>query len=56
MVIRERVILEKFSPDSISKAFVELEAIVPSLDLDSVEIEGEDKYLDREYAYRKFGL
>ena len=55
-VIGNRIILEKFSLDSIHKAFAELEELTPSLDLDTVEIEGEDKYIDREYALRKIGL
>ena len=55
-VIGNRIILEKFSLDSIHKAFAELEELAPSLDLDTVEIEGEDKYIDREYALRKIGL
>lgn len=55
-VIGNRIILEKFSLDSIRKAFDELEDLVPSLDLDVEEFEGEDKYIDREYALRKIGL
>ncbi|MGC8912106.1 MAG: hypothetical protein ACP5K8_08520 [Nitrososphaeria archaeon] len=45
------IILEKFSIDSIRKAFAELEEMAPSLELDTVKVEGEDKYVDREYAF-----
>jgi len=38
------------------EAFSRLKEIAPSLDLDVVEVEGEDKYVDREYALRKIGL
>ena len=55
-VVGNRILLEKFSPDSIRKAFGELEELTPSLDLDTEEFEGEDKYFDREYALRKIGL
>jgi len=55
-VVGNKIILEKFSPHSIHKAFAELEEIAPSLELDTVKIEGEDKYVDREYALRKIGL
>ncbi|MEM2936457.1 MAG: hypothetical protein QW231_04685 [Candidatus Bathyarchaeia archaeon] len=36
--------------------FSRLEEIAPSLDLDVVEVEGEDKYVDREYVSAKLGL
>jgi len=55
-VFGNKVILEKFSIDSIQKAFAELEEIAPSLELDTVKVEGEDKYVDREYAFRKIGI
>jgi len=55
-MVGNKIILEKFSLNSIHKAFAELEETVPSLDLDTVKIEGEDKYIDREYALRKIGL
>ena len=55
-VVGNRIVLEKFSRDSIRKAFGELEELTPSLDLDIEEFEGEDKYFDREYALRKIGL
>ncbi len=55
-VVGNKVILEKFSTAVIQKAFAELEEIVPSLELDRVRVEGEDKYVDREYALRKIGL
>lgn len=55
-VIGSRVVLEKFSLDSVQKAFEELEEIAPSLELDTVEVEGGDKYIDREYALRKIGV
>jgi len=55
-VIGSRIVLEKFSLDSIHKAFGELEELAPSLDLDIEEFEGEGKYVDREYALRKIGL
>ena len=51
-----RIIIEKFSIDEIQEAFRALEELVPNLDLDVVEVEGEDKYVDREYALRKIGL
>jgi len=53
---RKQVILEKFSIDSIHRAFAELEELAPSLELDAVKVEGEDKYFDREYALRKIGI
>jgi len=40
----------------IQEAFSRLEEIAPSLDLDVVEVEGENKYVDREYAPGKIGL
>ncbi|MGQ9543670.1 MAG: AbrB/MazE/SpoVT family DNA-binding domain-containing protein [Candidatus Bathyarchaeia archaeon] len=55
-VVGNKIILEKFSPDSIYKVFAELEEIAPSLELDTVKVEGEDKYVDREHALRKIGL
>jgi len=55
-VVGNKVILEKFSIDSIQKAFAELGEIAPSLELDTVKVEGEDKYVDREYALRKIGI
>jgi len=55
-VIGNKVILERFSIESIQKAFADLEEIAPSLEVDAVEVEGEDKYVDSEYALRKIGL
>jgi|YelNatPaOPRAMG01_1025707.scaffolds.fasta_scaffold171929_1 AbrB family looped-hinge helix DNA binding protein len=55
-VVGDKVILEKFSVEAIHKAFAELEEIAPSLELDTVKVEGEDKYVDREYALRKIGI
>ncbi|MBC7113626.1 MAG: AbrB/MazE/SpoVT family DNA-binding domain-containing protein [Candidatus Methanomethyliales bacterium] len=55
-VVGNRVILEKFSMDSIHKAFTELEEIAPSLELDAAKVEGKDKYFEREYALRKIGV
>jgi len=55
-VVGNRIMLEKFSIDSIRKAFAELEEIAPGLELDTVKVEGEDKYVDREYALRKIGI
>jgi len=55
-VVGNKIILEKFSIDSIHKAFAELEDIAPSLELDIMEVEGEDKYVDRKCALRKIGL
>ena len=55
-VVGNKVILEKFSTDSIRKAFAELEETAPSLELDTVKVEGEDKYIDREFALRKIGI
>ena len=55
-VVGNKVILERFSIDSIRKAFAELEEMAPSLELDTVKVEGEDKYVDREYALRKIGI
>ncbi|MEM3786895.1 MAG: AbrB/MazE/SpoVT family DNA-binding domain-containing protein, partial [Nitrososphaeria archaeon] len=43
-VVGSRLVLEKFDVDSVRKAFSELEEIVPSLELDTVKVEGEDKY------------
>ena len=55
-VIGSRIILERFSLESISKAFIELEEAAPSLDIDTVKVEGEDKYIDKKCALRKIGL
>jgi len=55
-VVGNKVILERFSIESIQRAFAELEAVAPSLELDTVKVEGEDKYVDREYALRKIGI
>jgi len=55
-VVGNRIILEKFSMEAIHKAFAELEEMAPSLELDTVKVEGEDKYIDKEYALRKIGV
>jgi bifunctional DNA-binding transcriptional regulator/antitoxin component of YhaV-PrlF toxin-antitoxin module len=55
-VVGNRVILEKFSIETIHKAFAELEETVPSLEPGSVNVEMEDKYVDKEYAFRKIGV
>ena len=55
-VVGDRIILEKFSRDSIRRAFVELEELAPSLDADVEEFEDEYGYFDGEYALRKIGL
>jgi AbrB family looped-hinge helix DNA binding protein len=55
-VVGDRIILEKFSVEDVHKAFSELEEIAPSLELDTVKVEGEDKYVDKEYALRKIGI
>lgn len=55
-VVGSRLVLEKFDVDSVRKAFSELEEIVPSLELDTVKVEGEDKYVDRKYAFHKIGV
>ena len=55
-VVGNKIVLEKFSRDSIRKAFSELEELAPSLDLDIEEFEGEGKRFDREYAFRRIGL
>jgi AbrB family looped-hinge helix DNA binding protein len=55
-VVGNKIILEKFSVEAVHKAFAELEEIAPSLELDTVKVEGEDKYVDREYALRKIGI
>ena len=55
-VVGNKVILERFSIESIQRAFAELEEVAPSLELDTVKVEGEDKYVDREYALRKIGI
>jgi hypothetical protein len=55
-VVGNKIILEKFSVEAVHKAFAELEEIAPSLELDTVKVEGEDKYVDREYALCKIGI
>ena len=55
-VVGNKVILERFSMESIQRAFSDLEEIAPSLELDTVKVEGEDKYVDSEYALRKIGI
>jgi len=55
-VVGDRLVLEKYSVESARKAFAELEEMVPSIELDAVKVEGEDKYFDREYALRKIGV
>ena len=55
-IVGNRVILERFSVEAVSKAFAELEEIAPSLEFDAEEVEGEDEYVDREYALRKIGV
>ncbi|MEM2123329.1 MAG: hypothetical protein QXE79_06805 [Candidatus Bathyarchaeia archaeon] len=55
-IVGNRIVLEKFSVDSIRGAFAELEEIAPSLELDRVKLEEEDKIVDREYALRKIGV
>lgn len=55
-VVGSKVVLESFSLDEIERAFRRLSELVPSLDADTVEVEGEDKYIDEEYALRKIGL
>jgi len=55
-VIGNKAILERFSIESIRRAFAELEEIIPSLEVNTVKVEGEDRYVDREYALRKIGL
>ena len=55
-VVGNKVILERFSIESIQRAFADLEEIAPSLELDTVKVEGEDKYVDSEYALRKIGI
>jgi hypothetical protein len=55
IVVGNRIILERFSVETISKAFSELEEIAPSLEFDR-EAEEKDKYFDREYALRKIGI
>jgi AbrB family looped-hinge helix DNA binding protein len=55
-VVGDRIILRKFSVEDVHKAFSELEEIAPSLELDTVKVEGEDKYVDKEYALRKIGI
>jgi len=42
-VAGNKIILEKFSSDSIHKAFAELEDVAPSLELDVLEVEGKDR-------------
>jgi len=55
-VVGNKVILEKFSIDSIYKALAELDDGAPSLELDAVEVKGEDKYVEGKYALRKIGV
>lgn len=55
-VVGNKLILEKFSIESVHRVFAELEEIAPSLELDTVKVEGEDKYVDREYALSKIGI
>lgn len=55
-VVGRKIILERFSIEEIRKTFEELEKIAPGLDLDTVEVSGGDKYIDREYALRKIGF
>lgn len=55
-VVGSRIILEHFDVERIKDAFQGLEEMVPSLDLDVVEVAGEDKYIDREYVLRKLGF
>jgi len=55
-VVGNKIVLERFSPTVIREAFEELEEIAPSIELDAVKVEGEDRYVDREYALRKIGL
>jgi len=55
-VVGNKVILERFSIESIQRAFADLEEVAPSLEVDTVEVEGEDKYVDSEYALRKIGI
>ncbi|MEM3070789.1 MAG: AbrB/MazE/SpoVT family DNA-binding domain-containing protein [Candidatus Bathyarchaeia archaeon] len=55
-IVGKRLVLEKFDAASVQRAFAELEDIAPSLELDAVKVEGEDKYFDREYALRKIGV
>jgi len=55
-VVGDKIILEKFSPESISTVLDELEEIAPSLELDAEETEEGDKYIDEEYALRKLGI
>ena len=49
-------ILEKFSIESIQRTFAELEEVAPSLEFDTFRVEGEDKYVNSEYALRKLGI
>jgi ribosomal protein S7 len=53
--VGNKIVLERFSTDSIQKAFEELEEIAPNIELDTVKIGG-DRYVDREYALRKIEL
>jgi AbrB family looped-hinge helix DNA binding protein len=55
-VVGDKIILQKFDVESIHKAFTELGEIAPSLEIDTIAAEGEDKYVDREYALHKIGL
>jgi hypothetical protein len=55
-VIGNKVVLEKYSAEAIRKAFAELEEIALSLEVNTVDVEGEDESIDREYALRKIGI
>ncbi|MEM2742139.1 MAG: AbrB/MazE/SpoVT family DNA-binding domain-containing protein [Nitrososphaeria archaeon] len=55
-VVGNRIVLERFFINSIKNIFEELEEIVPSIELDTVKVEEEDKYVDREYVLRKIGF
>jgi len=55
-VVGSKIVLERFSVDVIHRAFEELKEIAPSLDLDTIKVEGEDKQIDRKYAFRKIGI
>jgi bifunctional DNA-binding transcriptional regulator/antitoxin component of YhaV-PrlF toxin-antitoxin module len=55
-VIGNKVVLENYSGEAIRKAFAELGDIAPSLEVDTVNVEGEDEYVDREYVLCKIGI
>lgn len=42
--------------EAIRKAFAEPEEIALSLEVNTVDVEGEDESIDREYALRKIGI